>query len=61
VDSREIRTMRGMAWERAKGELRSMLQTYYDSDTGEGMDRTLAFEAMIDDFVAKVEDEGLQE
>ena len=30
-ESKEILTMRGMAWERAKGELRSYLQTFWSS------------------------------
>ena len=29
-ESREIQTLRGMAWERAKGELRSLLYTFWD-------------------------------
>ena len=33
--SKEIReTLRLMAWERAKGELHSMLQTYWPGDSG---------------------------
>lgn len=54
--SREIRAMRSMAWERAKGELRSMLQTYWDEHD--------KFNAMAEEiilFISKVEDNGLQE
>ena len=29
-EQRIMRTMRTMAWERAKGELQSMLQTFWD-------------------------------
>lgn len=29
MTSKEIQTMRGMAWQRAKGELLSMLETYW--------------------------------
>ena len=47
---------RAMAWERAKGELNSILATY----TGD----TARFERMsefVETFVAEVEDEGLPE
>lgn len=49
-------TLRGMAWERAKGELQSALRTFYG--------RREQFEALsqvIDSFVKQVEDEGLIE
>ena len=55
-ESQEIRAMRHMAWERAKGELRSMLQTFYGED-----DRFCALDEEIDQFIDKVEGEELYE
>lgn len=54
-DSKELRTMRMMAWERAKGELRSMLVTYWDGGGYKDM------EEAIDKFVKEVEDNALEE
>ena len=51
-----IEILRSMAWERAKGELRSMLQTYINDE-----DRFEALTDAIEDFVKEVEDNGLQE
>lgn len=57
IGSSEImRSMRLMAWERAMGELNSMLQTYWGS--------TEEFEAInnvASRFITEVEDEGLHE
>jgi hypothetical protein len=54
--SRARAVLRLMAWERAKGELHSILQTYWDEDYDEG------FEDMrkaVNAFIKKVEDDGL--
>ena len=51
-----IRNMRHMAWERAKGELRSMLHTFWDDNPN---NEQLA--EQIDNFIEQVEEEGLQE
>lgn len=51
-----LASMRTMAWERAKGELRSMLETYYGD-----MDRFQAMEKALEDFIKDVEDNALQE
>ena len=48
--------LRCMAWERAKGELRSMLHTYYES--GDRFDR---FNEKVKELIDYVEDNGLQE
>lgn len=53
---RVIRNLRHMAWERAKGELRSMLQTYWDDD-----DRYHDFKTSVEQFIEKVEMNGLHE
>ncbi len=55
-DTAEIRTQRMMAWSRAKGELDSMLCTYWNS--------TEAFKEMekqIKELVTQVEMQGLHE
>lgn len=55
-ESRELKAMRSMAWERAKGELRSMEHTFY---SGNGtFDK---FNEAVTEFIKYVEDEGLQE
>lgn len=52
-----IRSIRTQAWERAKGELRAVLSTYYERDEGnfEAMDKA------VSTFIKHVEDNGLQE
>lgn len=51
-----VRNLRQMAWERAKGELKAMLQTYWDED---GTYEEIS--ALINGFVDEVEGQGLQE
>lgn len=59
TDERILRTLRAQAWERAKGELNSMLQTYWD---GHGNDQPFRdMHAAVKEFVATVEDNGLHE
>lgn len=51
-----LQTMRAMAWERAKGEMRSILCTYWDEAEN--------FSALHDEigiFIKKVEGNGLLE
>lgn len=55
-ESNEIQVMRNMAWERAKGELRSMLTTYYDSEG-----RYDEMRNAVNEFVERVEMNALQE
>ena len=58
-ESREIKVMRAMAWERAKGELFSMLWTYYEnSPTDE--DWFAILDALITNFIEDVENQELQ-
>jgi hypothetical protein len=47
--------LRAQAWERAKGELRSMFHTFYDNENFE------ALEHEIDQFIKHVEENGLHE
>ena len=53
---RTLRTMRTMAWERAKGELRSMAQTYW-VDT----EKFDVFTRETEAFIEHVEDNGIHE
>jgi len=55
-ESRELRTMRQMAWSRAKGELDSMLATHWSGD-----DKYRDMKAYMDEFISAVEIMGLQE
>jgi hypothetical protein len=55
-DDTVLRTLRAMAWERAKGELRSMGQTYWND--------TARFERYVseaEEFIKHIEDEGIYE
>jgi hypothetical protein len=54
VDDRVLQAMRLMAWERAKGELESILQTYYDGD-----DRFAEVNHKFAEFIALIEDHGI--
>jgi hypothetical protein len=69
MDDETIRTMKLMAWERAKGELRSMvmaqgmLQTVAPtSETAEASsERWKDLDERIEAFIVSVEDDGLHE
>jgi len=54
-ESKEILTMRAMAWERAKGELRAYLQTYWSGNEEATYEKADAkIEAFIEDFEGEV-------
>ena len=55
-----IRTLRSQAWERAKGELRSMEHTFYSTQTS-NPGQFEAFIQAVKEFVKYVEDAGLCE
>jgi hypothetical protein len=55
VNSALASILRAQAWERAKGELSSMLVTYYKDDRFDRID------AIVAEFVKTVDDEGLAE
>jgi hypothetical protein len=55
-ESNELRTMRMMAWERAKGELRSMLVTYWNN-----YEQYILMDSAIEKFIKEVEDNGWEE
>jgi hypothetical protein len=50
--------MRAMAWQRAKGELGSMLETYWAHDRDSNFEK---LSKEIREFISTVEDGGLQE
>ena len=54
-ETKEIKTMRTICWEIAKGELNAMLCTYYGNANFEKM------EAVIKKMIKKVEEKRLQE
>lgn len=54
------RMLRTQAWERAKGELRSMLCTFHTPENaGDGQFELL--EQNVEAFIVRIEDEGLHE
>jgi hypothetical protein len=55
MEPREIRTMRAMEWERAKGALMAVLQTYWSNNAFTDMNKR------VRDFITSVEADGLQE
>ena len=57
-----VSVLRGMSWERAKGELNAILATYYPNyDLDNPHDEYETFKKMVEEFIQKVEDEGLIE
>lgn len=60
MEDKVIRTLRCMAWERAKGELQAILNTFWGKDKEESENYCKASE-VINEFIFKVEDEGLIE
>jgi len=65
MENEALRAMRSMAWERAKGELKSMLWTFYpEYSPKNGAVIPSSFddlEKKIDRFIKAIEDNGLQE
>jgi len=57
-DSKEIRTMKFMAWERAKGELRSMTHCFWTHNTEDNYEK---LNEAIETFIKSIEDNGLHE
>ena len=51
-----IRTLRHQAWDRAKGELNSMMGTFWHGETGKCYEE---LDKAIKDFIKAVEDENL--
>ena len=55
-EDRVIRTLRMQAWQRAKGELEAVLNTYWD-----GNNNYLKMSNEVKTFIESIEDRGLQE
>ena len=58
-ESRELLTLRGMAWQRAKGELRACLETYWTDYGTTGKEIPNGFEEAdkrIEAFIKEFED-----
>lgn len=67
MDETIFRAMKAATWERAKGELRALVAikgsqaSYRGSPSEDKPFPYQALEAEVDAFIARVEDEGLQE
>lgn len=59
-ESKEIHTLRAMAWERAKGELKAIMHTFWSVDPS-GVEKYESMRKAAEDFIAHVEDHGLAE
>tara|TARA_R110001599_G_scaffold324065_1_gene535789 strand:+ start:284 stop:457 length:174 start_codon:yes stop_codon:yes gene_type:complete len=57
MDESVLKTMRYMAWNRAKGELQSMLDTYWSGSD----EQFTKMKKAINNFIEDVEDNGKQE
>jgi len=60
-ESKELHAMRAMAWERAKGELRSMGHTFYSECDRELENRFWNFDRLVNEFIKAIEDDALHE
>jgi hypothetical protein len=58
-DSRVLRALRTQAWERAKGELNSMLHTFYTNSSVSSDGQYNAFANRLNEFIRDIEDNGL--
>lgn len=57
----EVTVLRQMAWERAKGEIRGMLCSYWPTRYRDDEEKAAGLEAAFEQFVQEVEDNGYQE
>lgn len=57
MEEKILSTLRGQAWERAKGELQAVLQTYWDGPEKDQKYRAMA--AAVNQLVSTVEENGL--
>ena len=57
-EERVIRNLRHMAWERAQGELKSMLHTFWSGGKDE---QYKELDKEITDFIARIKNKGLHE
>ena len=61
MDSMLRNTIRAMAWQRAKGELKSILETYYSGAYPEDNEKFVKFDHLLEEFIKKVEEHGCSE
>lgn len=62
MDDKILRTLRTMAWERAKGELMSMAQTFWgNAETASCSSQFEKFKFEMNVFIKNIEDHGLHE
>lgn len=61
VDERNRSLHRNMAWERTKGELRSMLHTFRSNGNNEEFNQYMKLDTKIKEFIDYVEGRGLYE
>lgn len=60
MDSKELKTLRLMAWQRAKGELLSILETYWEDGAPDAVDTPYDLvEETITNFVQSMDNEIL--
>jgi len=55
MDSKEIRVMRFMAWERVKGEMEAILAAFWDDDEGENYKK---LHKLFHDFMDKIDNDS---
>lgn len=60
MDDQILRTLRMQAWERAKGELHSLLSSFW-SQTDEERDQYNELHNLVKAFISKIEEEGYAE
>lgn len=61
TEEKTIRALRAMAWERAKGELRSMYHTFYSDSAFDEPGKFGEFEVEVEAFITRIEHNGLHE
>ena len=61
LEEKQIKNMRHMAWERAKGELQSIKHTYWEVYFSDDSDKYKKFTEKLYDFIRDVEANGLIE
>lgn len=58
IDQRELNMKKAMAWERAKGELRSISHCFY-SDHKDTIEQFKQWDKKVEEFISEIEDNGI--